>query len=249
MTAEYFDEWFAAVARSQGRHELFERHLGTPPEVDPSNLLPIEGLQAVADALAVTDEGEIADLACGRGGPGMWVARATGARLIGVDFSAEAIRQASERRMLFGLAERATFAVGTLSATGLSAGAVDGVMCIDAFQFASDGQAAAEEFRRILRPGGRVALTTWEPIDHSDERVSERLRRVDLAAVLAAAGFRDVSISQRDDWRQKEHALWLEAAELDPAGDPALESAVEEANRVLPTWDLLRRVFATAVAP
>lgn len=39
------------------------------------------------------------DLACGRGGYGLTIAARTGARLIGVDFSAEAIRQAAYREV------------------------------------------------------------------------------------------------------------------------------------------------------
>src|ERR1700687_35171 len=31
---------------------------------------------------------KIADLGCGRGGPGQWIAGATGAALVGIDFSA-----------------------------------------------------------------------------------------------------------------------------------------------------------------
>jgi hypothetical protein len=43
--------------------------------------------------------------------------------------------------------------------------------------------------------------------------------------------------------------MWTEAAALDPGGDAALRSFHDEAVRVLPTQDLIRRVLATATAP
>jgi hypothetical protein len=54
----------------------------------------------------------LVDLACGRGGPGLWLARAAGAALTGVDFSAVAVAQAAGRAALFGMAANTEFVVG-----------------------------------------------------------------------------------------------------------------------------------------
>lgn len=43
--------------------------------------------------------------------------------------------------------------------------------------------------------------------------------------------------------------MWQEAAALDPGDDPALRSLHDEGVRSLETFDLLRRVLATASAP
>jgi hypothetical protein len=42
--------------------------------------------------------------------------------------------------------------------------------------------------------------------------------------------------------------MWEEAAALDPGQDPALRSFHDEGVRSLPTFDLVRRVIATATA-
>jgi SAM-dependent methyltransferase len=251
VTSAYFDQWFSDIAASDARQDLFTTHLGVPPEVGPSNGVPLDGLREIAATVApgLTDAGVLVDLACGRGGPGMWIARETGCDLVGVDFAAEAIAQATERRALFGLTERATFVVGDLEDTGLSAGTFDAAVCIDAFQFATDAAAAAAEIRRILRPGGRVVLTSWEAVDRGDEAVSERLRKVDLSGALDEAGFLDVSTSERPSWHELNLQLWQAAVEIDPGDDPAMKSTVEEAHRSIDNHDKLRRVFATASAP
>lgn len=249
MTAQYFDEWFADIARSDARQELFTRVLGLPREVGPSNNVPLSGLQAVAAALALAEGDTLVDLGCGRGGPGMWLARETGAELVGVDFSPEAIRQAVSRRALFGLEATASFQVGSLQATGLPDRCADAVVSIDAIQFASDGVDAALEIRRILRPGGRVVLTSWESRDPSDDAMSERIRRVDLAGWLTTAGFDAVAVEDRADWHEVTRRLWEAALTVDAPDDPAMASTRAEAQRSLANHEKYRRLMARAVAP
>jgi SAM-dependent methyltransferase len=246
VTAEYFDAWYTDIAASPARQQLFTDHLGLPAEVGPSNHVPLIGLQSIASALEVSAGEVIVDLACGRGGPGMWIARELGAKLIGVDFSAEAIRQATERRALFGLESTATFTVGSLEATGLADASADAVICIDAFQFASDTVAAAVEIRRILRPGRRVVLTSWEAVEPGDELLGPRIRNLDLVGALTAAGFADVRSSEPADWHEAARGMWEAAMALEAGGDPAIVSMQTEGERSLATHDRMRRVMATA---
>ncbi|WP_152363316.1 class I SAM-dependent methyltransferase [Microlunatus speluncae] len=219
------------------------RHLGLPPELLSSSLLSWAGLAEVVDELALRPGDVLADLACGRGGYGLEIARRTEARLIGVDFSAEAIRQA--RAHADDLGRTAEFRVGDLAATGLESQSITAAVCVDAIQFAEPPAAAYAELARILVPGGRAVLTCWEPTDHAPD-LPERLADVDLRAGLAAAGFVDIEVVDRPEWRQTERALWDEAAALDPGDDPALQSFHDEGVRVLQIWDQVRRVRATA---
>jgi SAM-dependent methyltransferase len=49
-----------------------------------------------------------------------------------------------------------------LTDTGLPGGSADTILCVDAFHFASSITAAADERARLLRPGGKLVITTWE---------------------------------------------------------------------------------------
>jgi SAM-dependent methyltransferase len=244
--AQYFDGWYAGMPASPVKDEIQQRHLGLPAYLLSTSLLTWAGIAEVTEALRLSPGGTLLDLACGRGGYGLEIAARTGARLVGADFSAEAVRQA--RQQAGRLGRTAGFAVADLAATGLGTGAADAVLCVDAIQFAPEPDAAYRELRRVLAPGGRVVLTCWEPLDPGDDRVPARLRRVSLGSGLAAAGFTGVEVSERPGWRAAERSMWAEAAALDPGDDPALQSFHAEGIRSLETFTLLRRVMATATS-
>src|SRR5690348_6008043 len=92
------------------KDEIQQRHLGLPPQLLSTSLLGWEGIAEAVAALRLSAGGTLVDLACGRGGYGLEISARTGARLIGVDFSAEAVRQAGEQGRRLGAV--ADFRVG-----------------------------------------------------------------------------------------------------------------------------------------
>lgn len=67
---------------------------------------------------------------------------------MGVDLSAEAVRQATASAAAVDVG--AEFLVGDLAATGLDDGPVDAVLCVDAIQLADEPAAAHAELRRVM---------------------------------------------------------------------------------------------------
>ena len=212
-----------------------------------SSLLPWDGIADVVELLRLPVPATLLDLGCGRGGYGLEVAARTGASLIGVDFSVEAIRQAEQHAELLG--RDARFVVADIAVTGLPTASVDGVMCIDAIHIVAEPATVFAEFRRVLRSGGRAVVSNWEARDRDNASLPEWVRRVDCAGWFAAAGFTDIAVVERPQWEQKEQALFAEAAILDPAGDDAIASLRDEAIEELPHVPLTRRVLASATAP
>src|SRR5215471_179204 len=145
--AEYFDGWYANMTTSPVKDEIQQRHLGLPPHLLSTSALGWEGVAEAAAALRLSAGDTLVDLACGRGGYGLEIAARTGARLIGVDFSAEALHQARELARQLG--RTAEFRVGDLAATGLAGDSADALLCVDAIQFAPEPDAAYREIARV----------------------------------------------------------------------------------------------------
>ena len=76
---------------------------------------------------------------------------------------------------------RVSWQEGSAETTGLPDGAVDLVLCAQAFHWFRQAEAIAE-FQRVLRPGGRLALM-WNHRDHADP-----LTRGYIEAIHAVGG-------------------------------------------------------------
>lgn len=165
MTPEAFDAQFQAQHGSTLLKELWAHAWGEqyPAEVAPSSGCPWRLLGLMVTVLRPAPGSTLVDLGCGPGGPGLWLARATGTRLVGVDWSAAAVRIAEERSPGWLPTGRARFRTGTFDATGLAAASADTVISVDALALAPDPHAALTEVRRVLRPGGRLLFTAAEP--------------------------------------------------------------------------------------
>ena len=114
-TAADFDQAFTAAAASPGIRRVWAlAQPGLPPQIEPTSFLTLDLLRHVAQALDLSPGQTLADLGCGRGGPGLWLAREADVSLVGVDFSPVAVGQAAHRASLFGLAGQARFILGDL---------------------------------------------------------------------------------------------------------------------------------------
>jgi ubiquinone/menaquinone biosynthesis C-methylase UbiE len=161
-------------------------------------LSPLGLLRHVVQALDLSPGQVLADLACGRGGPGLWLARDAGVSLVGVDFSPVAVGQATHRAALSGLAGRARFVIGALARTGLADAGADAAVCLGAFRFGVPA-AGAGEARRILRPGRRLVLTSWQPKIPGDARLPGSVR-TGWPQLLRGAGFAGIQMHARPGW-------------------------------------------------
>jgi ubiquinone/menaquinone biosynthesis C-methylase UbiE len=249
-TAADFDEAFSAAAASPGIRRVWELAApDLPPQIEPFSFVSAGLLRHMAQALGLSPGQTLVDLGCGRGGPGLWLARDADVSLVGVDFSPVGVDQAAHRAALFGLAGRARFVVGDLTRTGLPQASADAAVSIDAFHFAADPAAAAGEARRVLRPGRRLVLTNWQPKVPDDVRLPGRMR-TGWPQVLRSAGFADIEMEARPEW----HDLWTRVYRVtldlgDPRGDALLADLQDEARHRLPLADLIHRVAVTATAP
>jgi ubiquinone/menaquinone biosynthesis C-methylase UbiE len=250
-TAELFDLMHETSRGSRLIWELSAQAYGDeyPAEVRPFGMTTWWVLGRFVSELRIGPGATLVDLACGTGGPGLWVARATGASLVGVDWSAAGVQAAGERTPDFLPDGRARFVVGELTATSLPDSSADGVLCVDAIFFALDRVAALREVARVLRPGGRFVFTCDE------EAGSPRPQAVpDWTPLVEAAGLvveQKEEIPRFVESLQRMYALWLEhidelRAEI---GDAAADEMAGEAAVVSPTLPARTALVVTARRP
>ncbi|MCP4110350.1 MAG: class I SAM-dependent methyltransferase [Desulfobacteraceae bacterium] len=169
---------YNTIYQGQGRSSLFRDIVREvfgdefPEDADPFSFVTLSDLNKMADVLHLNPGDWFADIACGRGGPGMWVARKTGTNVRGVDISEDAIASANQRIPAFGLDSRSRFSMGSFYDTGIDTGSCDGAISVDALWLSPDRNRALREIGRILKPGTRFVFTTWDgnipfmPDDH-----------------------------------------------------------------------------------
>ena len=102
LTAAAFDEVHVATAKSTLLRELAVLAYGDeyPAEVAPTGMTTWWILGRCIAGLRVGPGQRLVDLACGSGGPGLWLARASGADLVGGAWSPVAVQRSGRRRGL-----------------------------------------------------------------------------------------------------------------------------------------------------
>jgi ubiquinone/menaquinone biosynthesis C-methylase UbiE len=163
-----------------------------PDDADPFGFVTVSDLNSIAAELELAAGSALLDVGCGRGGPGLWIARKTGCILTGIDILAEAIEQANVRKERLGMTNTARFALGTFSNTGMPASSQQAIMSVDVFWMVLDKAAAIAEMARILAPGGRLAMTTWTP------------REPELAETMHTAGLRVLLWAETAFWKERQ---------------------------------------------
>jgi SAM-dependent methyltransferase len=244
-----FKQTFTGPA-SAVRARIWEQVYGPeyPWWADPFSYISVSELHQFARGLQGLDGGCLIDAGCGRGGPGLWVAAVTGARPTGIDADDTALAAARQRAEQVGMADLAEFRSGTFDNTGLPAGSAQAVMSIDALLFAPDKHAATTELARILAPGGRLMLTSW---DYHSQPAGRPAQVSDHRPLLEEAGFDVIGYEETEAWRDRQErtgqALLTAAPELaaESGGEPDQHAArIAEMNATVTC--MIRRVLITA---
>ncbi|MGD0485449.1 MAG: class I SAM-dependent methyltransferase [Gemmatimonadales bacterium] len=136
---EAYDAWHAALA------------------VDEAADAPWQLL--VRAHLPALDGQRVLEMGCGRGGFAAALAREHGARVVGADFSRTAIALAAAHRRAARI-ERLDLLVADIGAIPHPDGVFDAVISCETVEHVPDPRLAVRECARVLRPGGRLYLTT-----------------------------------------------------------------------------------------
>ena len=246
-TALPASETFSRLWRSNAYHDQF------PAEFAHIGFLTLGEAQHLLALLAPGPGDVMVDVACGTGGPGLWLAQQAPVRLIGVDPSPAGLAAARQRAARTGLDDRSRFEQGSFERTRLPDNSADVVMSIEAFQYAPDKRAGLTEFARILRPGGRLGLICFE----TDPAKTRGLPVLgvnpvgDYRPLLKSAGFDVLAYEETPGWADRVQAAFsaiVGAADVlaEEMGEQASASILAEAMITLDVHPYPRRILAVA---
>jgi SAM-dependent methyltransferase len=137
-----------------------------PEHIGPDDLVTLEEFHtlgpmataALAQAAGIGPDDHVLDAGCGIGGPARHLARAYGCRVTGVDFTPEFVEVGNELTRRSGLADRVDIVHGDATALPFPAGSFDVAWTQHAAMNIADKAGLYRSLRRVLKPGGRLAL-------------------------------------------------------------------------------------------
>jgi ubiquinone/menaquinone biosynthesis C-methylase UbiE len=116
------------------------------------------------ERLKLPNGASVLDVCCGSGASAIPAAQAVGpgGSVIGVDLAENLLKLARTKANRLGL-WNIHFQSGDLTALPFADRSFDAVVCVFGIFFVPDMEAALRELKRVLRPNGRLAITTWGP--------------------------------------------------------------------------------------
>ena len=119
-------------------------------------------------AAAIASGERVLDLGCGNGASTREAARmAEPGEVVGIDLSAAMLTNARVRSAAAGLTN-VTFVHGDAQVHDFEPESFDVIISNAGAMFFDDKVAAFSNLRRALRPGGRIALMAWQPLENNE---------------------------------------------------------------------------------
>src|SRR5580704_6323232 len=145
---------FANPAIEQVRRETYGEDFGQ------SSWVTADEYRGFFRRLALCAGDHVLDVGCGSGGPALFLAREIGCRVTGIDVDEAGIRAGENLARQFGVADAVSFRRADVAETLPFAEATfDALVCMDALCHFPNRSRLFAEWRRILRPGGRLLVT------------------------------------------------------------------------------------------
>lgn len=123
----------------------------------PAALLAMTDL--VHDELDVRPGDRVLDIGCGTGGPAVRLAERADVHVVGVTISEQQAQRATERAERAGVADRVEFHHADAMALPFAGASFDKAFALESIMHVPDRAGALAQAARVLRPGGRLALT------------------------------------------------------------------------------------------
>src|SRR5215207_5780148 len=169
-----------------------------------------EATRRALEMIGLAPGDRLLDVASGAGASALLAAREFGASVTGVDLGEQAVLGATAAAHAEHLEDRVGFAVGDAEALALPNDSFAAVLCECSLCTFPDKPRAVAEIHRVLRPGGRVAISdvVIDPDRLPEELLGpiatiacagSALPRAGYEELLAGGGFEVLAVESRDE--------------------------------------------------
>jgi len=139
-------------------HAIRKETFGT--DIGQNSWVTVDEYERLLPWLGLAADDHILEVASGSGGPALYLARATGCRVTGIDANESGVATATQMAARSGDARRVRFSVADATAAlPFDNDSFDGLLCIDSMNHFPDRLAVLREWHRILRVGRRALFT------------------------------------------------------------------------------------------
>lgn len=207
---------FASQLYAEIRGDAFGHDIGQ------TGWLTVDEQDLFISWLGLDGESRLLDIACGSGGPTLRIARETGCAVTGVDLHEQGVATARDQARVQGLEERAAFHQADAGRPlEFDDASFDGLICVDAINHLPDRESVLREWRRVLKPKGRLVftdpITITGPISDEEMRVRSSIGfflfvpRGTNEELLDKVGFEVSEVADRTENMARMARQWLDA--------------------------------------
>ena len=203
--AGFYDKFYEKAKNSRAHAEFCERVYGK--NFCQHGMADERQIGTLLEELALKKNSRVLDVGCGPGLLSDDIQRRTGCRLVGLDISPIAVRQAAALQH-----ERLQFLAGNIERCPFAAGVFDAMLFIDTHYFIEDFASFLPGWISRLREKGKIAVFSdegkgVEGLDESKTQPHETL----IGKYLAARGISYEGIRLYEEnaahWRKKQQVL------------------------------------------
>ena len=146
--------YFSSEVLGQIRREAFGEDIGQ------NSWLTVDEYLQFISWLELQPDSNVLEIACGSGGPALFIARTTGCHITGIDNNKNGITTANKLAHEQGLSSSVSFQCADASRPlSFEDNMFDSVVCIDAINHLPNRMQVLTEWKRVLKPQGRILFT------------------------------------------------------------------------------------------
>lgn len=185
----------------------------------------VRAVDRLVEFAGVPAGSRVLDAGCGVGASAIHLAAELGCDVEGITLSAEQVARAEQKAQQAGVAGRTRFRQLDAMATGYPDDSFDVVWAFESCELMPDKAAFLAECRRVLRPGGVLAVATWcardDRLTPSEVRLLRRIYRDFVVShvlplreyedLCHRLGYADVRVA---DWTDRVRETWALSTDI-----------------------------------